>query len=131
MTTDSTPSKKRSLLRKLLYAAAAVILLGSLLASYMNWEANHLEFSENTAPAGCVPGLSGLRILVLSDVHTNLPLLEKAAAQRTMLVVAHRLSTIVNADRILLMHQGRVVEQGTHTELMALGGQYARLYECQ
>ncbi|MBP9525102.1 MAG: phosphodiesterase YaeI, partial [Akkermansia sp.] len=79
-TTDSTPSKKRSLLRKLLYAAAAVILLGSLLASYMNWEANHLEFSENTAPAGCVPGLSGLRILVLSDVHTNLPLLEKAAA---------------------------------------------------
>lgn len=46
----------------------------------MNWEANHLEFSENTAPAGCVPGLSGLRILVLSDVHTNLPLLEKAAA---------------------------------------------------
>ena len=63
MTTDSTPSKKRSLLRKLLYAAAAVILLGSLLASYMNWEANHLEFSENTAPAGCVPGLSGLRIL--------------------------------------------------------------------
>ena len=48
--------------------------------SYMNWEANHLEFSENTAPAGCVPGLSGLRILVLSDVHTNLPLLEKAAA---------------------------------------------------
>lgn len=34
---------------------------------------------ENTAPAGCVPGLSGLRILVLSDIHTNLPLLEKAA----------------------------------------------------
>ena len=57
--------------------------------------------------------------------------LEKAAAQRTMLVVAHRLSTIVNADRILLMHQGRVVEQGTHTELMAIGGQYDRLNECQ
>lgn len=43
----------------------------------MHWEANHLEFNENTAPAGCVPGLSGLRILVLSDIHTNLPLLEK------------------------------------------------------
>lgn len=39
-------SKKRSQLRKLLYAAAAVILLGSLLASYMHWEANHLEFNE-------------------------------------------------------------------------------------
>lgn len=79
MTTDSIPAKKRSLLRKLLYAAAAAILLGSLLASYMHWEANHLELNENTAPAGCVPDLSGLRILVLSDVHTNLPLLEKAA----------------------------------------------------
>lgn len=79
MTTDSSPAKKRPLLRKLLYAAAAVIVLGSLLASYMHWEANHLELNENPAPAGCVPGLSGLRILVLSDVHTNLPLLEKAA----------------------------------------------------
>ena len=48
-----------------------------------------------------------------------------------MLVVAHRLSTVVNADRILLMHQGRVVEQGTHAELIALGGHYARLYKCQ
>jgi ATP-binding cassette subfamily B protein len=57
--------------------------------------------------------------------------LEKAAAQRTMLVVAHRLSTVVNANRILLMHQGRVVEQGTHAELIALGGHYARLYKCQ
>ncbi len=79
MTTESTSAKRRPLLRKLLYAAAAAILLGSLLASYMYWEANHLRFSENAAPAGCVPRLSGLRILVLSDVHTNLPLLEKAA----------------------------------------------------
>lgn len=79
MSTDSAPAQKSSLLRKLLYAAAAAIVLGSLLASYMHWEANHLEFSENAAPAGCVPRLSGLRILVLSDIHTNLPLLEKAA----------------------------------------------------
>lgn len=79
MTTDSTSANKRPLLRKLLYAAAAVILLGSLLTTYMHWEANHLELNENAAPAGCVPGLSGLRILVLSDVHTHLSLLEKAA----------------------------------------------------
>lgn len=82
-------SKKRSQLRKLLYAAAAVILLGSLLASYMHWEANHLEFNENTAPAGCVPGLSGLRILVLSDIHTNLPLLEKAATMAEQAQTGH------------------------------------------
>jgi len=79
MTTDFSPAPGRPLLRRLLYAAAAVMLLGSLLASYMYWEANRLELNENTAPAGCVPGLSGLRILVLSDIHTNLPLLEEAA----------------------------------------------------
>jgi len=57
--------------------------------------------------------------------------LEKAAAQRTMLVVAHRLSTVVAADCILLMHRGRVVEQGTHAELIIKDGQYARLYKSQ
>mgnify|MGYP007055606960 CR=1 FL=1 len=59
MTTDSTPAKKHSLLRKLLYAAAAVILLGSLLASYMHWEANHLELNENTAPGTAFQAFPG------------------------------------------------------------------------
>ena len=57
--------------------------------------------------------------------------MEKAAAHRTMLVVAHRLSTVVNADCILFMHRGKVVEQGTHAGLMAQGGHYARLYNSQ
>jgi ABC-type multidrug transport system fused ATPase/permease subunit len=57
--------------------------------------------------------------------------MEKAAAFRTMLVVAHRLSTVVKADCILLMHGRKVVEQGTHTELMAQNGHYARLYKSQ
>ena len=50
---------------------------------------------------------------------------------RTCLVVAHRLSTIQGADRILVMHQGRLIEEGTHEELLATGGLYRRLYELQ
>jgi ATP-binding cassette subfamily B multidrug efflux pump len=49
------------------------------------------------------------------------------AAKRSTLVVAHRLSTIRNADHILVMHKGRVREQGTHHELMALKGIYYKL----
>ena len=50
---------------------------------------------------------------------------------RTALVVAHRLSTVLSADRILVMHKGKVREMGTHGELMAAGGIYRRLYALQ
>jgi ATP-binding cassette subfamily B multidrug efflux pump len=46
-------------------------------------------------------------------------------------VIAHRLSTILDADRILVMHKGELREQGTHSELLAQNGIYARLYELQ
>ncbi len=57
--------------------------------------------------------------------------LEKLLRGRTALVIAHRLSTIRNADRILVMHHGELREQGTHEELLALGGIYKKLYELQ
>ena len=50
---------------------------------------------------------------------------------RTSFIVAHRLSTIQNADQILVMNQGRIIEQGTHAELLAKGGFYANLYNSQ
>jgi subfamily B ATP-binding cassette protein MsbA len=57
--------------------------------------------------------------------------LDTLMAGRTTLVIAHRLSTVERADRIVVLDQGRIVESGRHEELLALGGTYAKLYQLQ
>ncbi|HVL21011.1 MAG TPA: ATP-binding cassette domain-containing protein, partial [Amaricoccus sp.] len=57
--------------------------------------------------------------------------LGRLARGRTTLVIAHRLSTVLDSDQIVVMDRGRIVEQGTHAELLALGGLYADLYALQ
>jgi ATP-binding cassette subfamily B protein len=84
--------------------------------------------------------LKNPRILVLDEATSHLDsesesliqdALKRVMAGRTSIVIAHRLSTILAADLILVMDRGRIVEQGTHDELLALGGLYAQLYETQ
>jgi ATP-binding cassette subfamily B multidrug efflux pump len=68
------------------------------------------------------------------DTRTELLLQHAMAAlrsDRTSFVIAHRLSTIRDADVILMMEDGRIVEQGDHDSLLASGGAYARLYRSQ
>ena len=55
--------------------------------------------------------------------------LEKLLAGRTTFIVAHRLSTILKANCILVIDAGRIIERGTHRELLASGGKYSHLYE--
>jgi ABC-type multidrug transport system fused ATPase/permease subunit len=80
------------------------------------------------------------RVVILDEATAHLDSASEAAVQaalvdalagRTALVIAHRLSTIRDADVILVVEHGRVVERGTHNELLAAGGRYAELYQTQ
>ena len=80
------------------------------------------------------------RVVVLDEATAHLDSTSEAAVQealaealtgRTALVIAHRLSTVRNADVILVLEGGRVVERGSHEQLLAVGGRYAELYDTQ
>ncbi|HLN15536.1 MAG TPA: ABC transporter ATP-binding protein [Acidimicrobiales bacterium] len=78
------------------------------------------------------------RVLVLDEATSNLDLLSETKIEaaldvlleaRTAVLIAHRLSTAMRADRIVVVDEGRLVEMGSHDELVALGGRYAEMYE--
>ncbi|HOI42618.1 MAG TPA: ATP-binding cassette domain-containing protein, partial [Elusimicrobiales bacterium] len=80
------------------------------------------------------------KILLLDEATSNLDTASEQAVQaaierilkgRTVLMVAHRLSTVRNADRIFVLDKGTLAESGSHEELMALGGVYKKLWEAQ
>ncbi len=80
------------------------------------------------------------RLLILDEATSSLDAssealvqeaLDKLMKDRTTIIIAHRLSTILNANRILVMEAGRIIESGTHSELMKQGGLYSVLYERQ
>jgi ATP-binding cassette subfamily B protein/subfamily B ATP-binding cassette protein MsbA len=84
--------------------------------------------------------LADPRILILDEATSNLDSESERLIQhslqvlmrgRTSFVIAHRLSTIVHADRIVVLEGGRIVESGTHVELLALGGRYRQMLDVQ
>ena len=83
---------------------------------------------------------SGAEILVLDeptasmDAETEAQIFEhfrSLAANRIAILISHRFSTVRHADVIVVLDQGQIIEQGTHDELMRLGGRYARLFDLQ
>jgi len=79
-------------------------------------------------------------VLILDEATSNLDteseqLIEDAMSKllvgRTTLIIAHRLSTVRRADRLVVIDRGRTAEEGTHGELLEIGGLYARLYQRQ
>jgi len=106
----------------------------------LNEEANNISQGQKQLLTIARAILADPEILILDEATSSVDtrtemLIQKAMDNlmrgRTSFIIAHRLSTIRNADLILVMSDGDIVEQGTHTELLAKDGAYAKLYNSQ
>ncbi len=106
----------------------------------LNEETNNVSSGQKQLLTIARAVLADPKILILDEATSNVDtrteiLIQQAMDQlmegRTTFIIAHRLSTIKNADLILVMNEGNIIEQGTHTELLAKNGFYAKLYKSQ
>ncbi len=106
----------------------------------INEEATNISYGEKQLITIARAFLANPDILILDEATSNVDTLTEIYIQkamddlmkgRTCFIIAHRLSTIKNADLILVMNEGKIIEKGTHKELLARGGFYAELYRSQ
>lgn len=110
------------------------------LDAYIHAQGETLSMGERQLLALCRALMSNSEILVLDEATANVDpytekhlqiATEKLLTQRTCFIVAHRLNTISRCDRILVFHEGELVQQGKHTELLKSGGAYSKLHQLQ
>jgi ATP-binding cassette subfamily B protein len=106
----------------------------------INEEATNISYGEKQLITIARAFLANPDVLILDEATSNVDTLTEIHIQkamdelmkgRTCFIIAHRLSTIRNADLILVMNEGKIIEKGTHKELLARGGFYAQLYNSQ